>query len=257
MPVVRASVRFAKLLWTAFQACTHFAFLRLRNGRSLPADVRAEWLHIWCAKLLPRLGIAFSCEGAIPERGLIVANHLSYLDIIVLSALCPCTFVAKKEVRLWPIFGWMATMNGTVFVDRQRPRETGQVNDQLDVALQTGLRIVLFPEGTSTDGTQVLPFRSSLFASAVAAREAITPAHISYRVTEGSVEQDVCYWGDMTFLPHILKALSLSEVTALVRFGQESLRFDDRKKAAEATREQILALAQSELVERQAASCRP
>ena len=244
MKVVRAAVRFMKLLWTAFQACVHFAYLRLRNRRPLPGDVRALWLHIWCAKLLPRLGIDFHHEGALPERGLIVSNHLSYLDIIVLSALCPCTFVAKKEVRLWPIFGWMATMNGTVFVDRERPRKTGEVNDQLDLALQSGLRVVLFPEGTSTDGTKVLPFRSPLFASAISANEAITPAHIRYSATEGSVEQDICYWGDMTFLPHILKALSLKKVSALVRFSPEAMRFDDRKRAAEATREQIVALAQ-------------
>src|SRR4051794_26801310 len=221
MKVVRAAVRFIKLLWTAFEACVHFAFLRLRNGGPLPGDVRALWLHIWCAKLLPRLGIDFHYEGALPERGLIVSNHLSYLDIIVLSALCPCTFVAKKEVRLWPVFGWMATMNGTVFVDRQRPRQTGLVNDQLDVALQSGLLVVLFPEGTSTNGTEVLPFRSPLFASAVAAQEVITPVHIRYGVTEGTVEQDVCYWGEMTFLPHILNALSLAKVTALARFSPE------------------------------------
>jgi 1-acyl-sn-glycerol-3-phosphate acyltransferase len=244
MKVARAGVRFIKLLWTAFEGCVHFAYLRLKNGRPLPGDVRALWLHIWCAKLLPRLGIDFRHEGELPERGLIVSNHQSYLDIIVLSALCPCTFVAKKEVRLWPIFGWMATMNGTVFVDRQRPRETGQVNDQLDLALQSGLRVVLFPEGTSTDGTKVLPFRSPLFASAVSANEAVTPAHIRYSVSEGSVEQDICYWGDMTFLPHILKALSLQKVSVLVRFSSESMRFDDRKRAAEITREQIVALAE-------------
>jgi 1-acyl-sn-glycerol-3-phosphate acyltransferase len=139
----------------------------------------------------------------------------------------------------------MATMNGTVFVDRQRPRETGQVNDQLDVALQSGLLVVLFPEGTSTNGTEVLPFRSPLFASAVAAQEVITPVHIRYGVTEGSVEQDVCYWGKMTFLPHILNALSLAKVTALARFSPDPMRFDDRKRAAEITREQVVALAQS------------
>jgi 1-acyl-sn-glycerol-3-phosphate acyltransferase len=243
--VIRGGERFAKLLWTAFQACAHFAFLRLRNGSPLPSDARAEWLHIWCAKLLPRLGVKFRHEGTIPDRGLIVSNHLSYLDIIVLSALCPCTFVAKKEVRRWPIFGVMATMNGTVFVDRQRPQDTGLVNDQLHLALRAGLRVVLFPEGTSTNGSQVLPFRSPLFASAVASQEAITPAHISYSVSEGSVTQDICYWGNMTFLPHILGALSLPEVSALVRFGPEPLRFDDRKKAAEVTREQVVALAQT------------
>jgi 1-acyl-sn-glycerol-3-phosphate acyltransferase len=241
---LRGAIRFIRLLWTALQACIHFAFLRWRNGAPLSANTRADWLHVWCALLLQRLGVHARVDGEIPARGLIVSNHLSYLDIIVLSSICPCTFVAKKEVRTWPIFGWMATMSGTVFVDRQRPRETGKVNDQLDVALRSGLRVVLFPEGTSTNGREVLPFRSPLFTSAVAAREAITPAYIKYTVNEGSVEQDVCYWGDMTFLPHLLRVVQLPHIDVVVRFTPTPFRFDDRKQAAEITREQVVALAQ-------------
>ncbi|MCU1285277.1 MAG: phospholipid/glycerol acyltransferase [Acidobacteriales bacterium] len=240
----RGAIRFLSVLWTALQACIHFVFLRWKNGIPLAADVRAEWLHVWCGLLLRRLGVEAKYEGRIPSRGLIVCNHLSYLDIIVLSSICPCTFVAKKEVRLWPVFGWMATMSGTVFVDRQRPRETGTVNDQLEIALRSGLRVVLFPEGTSTNGTEVLPFRSPLFASAIAAGEPITPAYIKYSVSEGSVEQDVCYWGDMTFLPHLLRAVQLPHIDVVVRFTPEPFRFDDRKQAAEITREQVVALAQ-------------
>jgi 1-acyl-sn-glycerol-3-phosphate acyltransferase len=241
---LRGAIRFIRLLWTALQACTHFAFLRLKNGAPLTADSRVEWLHEWCAILLKRLGVDARVEGGFPSRGLIVSNHLSYLDVIVLSSICPCTFVAKKEVRHWLVFGWMATMSGTIFVDRQRPRETGTVNDQLEVALRSGLRVVLFPEGTSTNGADILPFRSPLFASAVAAGEAITPAYIKYSVNEGSVEQDVCYWGDMTFLPHLLRAVQLPHIDVAVRFTPASFRFDDRKQAAEITREQVVALAQ-------------
>src|SRR3954454_6979285 len=239
----RGAIRFLLVLWTALQACVQFAFLRLSNGAPLAAEVRAEWLHVWCALLLRRLGVHTRYEGRIPARGLIVCNHLSYLDIIVLSSISPCTFVAKKEVRLWPVFGWMATMSGTVFVDRQRPRETGAVNDQLAIALKSGLRVVFFPEGTSTNGSEVLPFRSPLFASAIEAGEPITPAYIKYSVSEGSVEQDVCYWGDMTFLPHLLRAVQLPHIDVVVRFTPEPFLFDDRKQAAEVTREQVVALA--------------
>jgi 1-acyl-sn-glycerol-3-phosphate acyltransferase len=203
---------------------------------------RAQWLHKWCLTALHRLGVDPQHEGALPLRGLIVANHLSYLDILLLSAVCPCTFVAKKEVRLWPVFGWMATLSGTVYVDRQRPQDTRRINDQLHATMQAGVPVVLFPEGTSTNGSQVLPFRSPLFAAAVATGDAITPAYISSQVSEGSVEEDVCFWGDMSFLPHLLRLLSLPEVKARVRFSAESLRFDDRKQAAEVTREHVLAL---------------
>jgi 1-acyl-sn-glycerol-3-phosphate acyltransferase len=238
----RGLARLTKLLWTAFEACVHFAVLRLKSDGPLPANTRAQWLHRWCVLALRRLGVDPQHEGALPSRGLIVANHLSYLDILLLSAVCPCTFVAKKEVRLWPVFGWMATLSGTVFVDRQRPLDTGRINDQLHATMQAGVPVVLFPEGTSSNGTQVLPFRSPLFAAAVYTGEAITPAYISYQVSEGSVADDVCYWGDMTFFPHLLRLLSLSEVKARVRFSAEALRFDDRKQAAEITREHVVAL---------------
>jgi 1-acyl-sn-glycerol-3-phosphate acyltransferase len=171
------------------------------------------------------------------------ANHLSYLDIMVLSAICECSFVAKTEVRHWPVFGWMATMAGTVYVDRERPMATADVNDQLAAALRAGQLVVMFPESTSTDGSQVLPFRSALFAAAVSERQPITPVYLSYEAEVGDVAHDVCYWGEMTFFPHLLRALGLPHLHATVRFGQAAQGFTDRKQAAKDMYERVVALA--------------
>src|SRR5262249_48814010 len=123
---------------------------------------RAQWLHRWCRFACRVLGLSLKSDGPVPRTGLLVCNHLSYLDIITLSALVPCAFVAKLEVRRWPIFGWLARAAGTIFVDRSHRSATERGVEQIREALESGLLVVLFPEGTSTDGNTVLPFKSSL-----------------------------------------------------------------------------------------------
>jgi lyso-ornithine lipid O-acyltransferase len=158
---------------------------------------------------------------------------------MVLSAICECSFVAKTQVRHWPVFGWMATMSGTVYVDRERPMATADVNDQLAATLRSGQLVVMFPESTSTDGSHVLPFRSSLFAPAVSENQSITPAYLSYEAEGGDVANDVCYWGDMTFFPHLVRALALPHLHTTVRFGQSASGFTDRKQAAKKMHDRV------------------
>jgi 1-acyl-sn-glycerol-3-phosphate acyltransferase len=241
IPAVRSFYRLITVLWTAFEAAIQFVLMKI-GGRASAAE-RAHWLHRACARALRRLNIPVEHTGDIPENGLIVANHLSYLDILALSTLAPFVFIAKKEVRSWAIFGWMAKTGGSLFVDRERKLDTGKVNESLGHALQAGLRVVLFAEGTSTDGSTVLPFRPSLFAPALAAGAAITPAYISYVASSGSVANDVCYWGEMTFLPHAAKLFSIRAVTARINFGPAIRDLEDRKQAAEVTRAEVLRLA--------------
>jgi 1-acyl-sn-glycerol-3-phosphate acyltransferase len=240
---VRASLRLLFTLWTAFEYCLRYALLSISHGFSLTRAQRAKWLHLCCATAMRRLGVHIHLSGNIPSSGLITANHLSYLDIMVLSAICECSFVAKRQVRHWPVFGWMATMSGTVYVDRERPMATGEVNDQLAAALRTGQLIVMFPESTSTDSSHVLPFRSSLFAPAVTEQQPITPAYLHYEAADGNVAQDVCYWGDMTFFPHLFRLLGLRHVETYVRFGDPQGGFTDRKQAAKEMHDRVLELA--------------
>lgn len=150
---------------------------------------------------------------------MIVSNHLSYLDIVAYSALVPCVFVAKKEVASWPVFGALARMAGTIFVDRERRMAVGSANLSIRNALDAGLVVVLFAEGTSSDGHKVLPFRSSHLEPVRRSEIPIVPAAIRYELTEGSISEDVCYWGDMTLLPHLIHLFSLPRIFASVSFG--------------------------------------
>ena len=239
---VRSFWRLLILLFTSVQASLAFLLRSLRGP--LTTSQRATWLHDSCALTLRRLGIQIGADGRFPARGLLVSNHLSYLDILVFSALAPCVFVSKKEVRSWPLYGWLAKMAGTVFVDRSRSSDSQQANAGMAKALSEGCVVVLFPEGTSSDGTGLLRFHAALFESAVTLHELVTAARLSYTVEEGSVANDICYWGTMTFLPHAMRLMSLHGIRAHVSFAAEAQQFDDRKVAAQVTRETVLILGQ-------------
>jgi lyso-ornithine lipid O-acyltransferase len=221
------------------------ALLRSIAGKSSHVE-RAQWLNRWCGFLLRRLSIEVQVRGEIPERGLLVSNHLSYLDILVFSALAPCAFVSKKEVRRWPVFGVFAAIAGTIFVDRSRPQLAQKTVEEMQDALRSGVRVVLFPEGTSTGGDQVLPFKPALFESAIETQQAITAAHIGYRLEKENVAEIACYWGDMTFAPHLLRLLGERSVTATVCFDRHSELFADRKIAAERLHQAVVLLARAE-----------
>jgi 1-acyl-sn-glycerol-3-phosphate acyltransferase len=239
---LRTASRLVVLISTALQGCAHFVVLRARSRIS--TRERAQWLHRWCAKALHRLGIELQPQGAFPSRGLLVANHLGYLDILVLSAMHPCIFVSKQEVRSWPLFGLMAKMSGTVFVDRGRTSAAHTANAEMSQALAQDAVVVLFPEGTSSDGSKVLPFRPALFDAATKVGANVVSAHISYAVADGSAANDISYWGTMSFFPHLLRLLSRHQIQAQVRFAAETRKFADRKLAARATYETVASLAQ-------------
>jgi 1-acyl-sn-glycerol-3-phosphate acyltransferase len=243
MAIGRIVLRTLILFWTIAQALLDFLRIYLQTPGDVSARQRAEWLHRWCKKGLPRLRIAISREGVPPAKGLLVSNHLSYLDILVFSALSPCVFVSKHEVAGWPVFGWMSHLAGTVFVDRSRRAHTPVAQEGMEQRLAAGLLVVLFPEATSSNGSAVLPFRSALFESAIAAGVPISAAHISYESSSGNPETDVCYWGEMTLAPHVLRLFSIERVTARVRFSERAHHFSNRKQAARDMYDQVLQLA--------------
>jgi 1-acyl-sn-glycerol-3-phosphate acyltransferase len=229
------------LNWTVLQALVSFALHPHRTDLE-----RAEWMHVWSAKCIQRLGIRCRVRGVPASTGLVVSNHLSYSDIMVFGAVMRCVFVSKAEVRNWPVFGWLTTIAGTVYVDRKRRSDTRNANEGISRVLQQGLPVVVFPEGTSSDGTEVLPFYPSLFEPAIANAAPVTAAYLSYEVDGGTVENDVAYWGTMTFFPHLLRLLSLREIRATIRFSDASQVFRDRKVAARETRVELLRLRSAE-----------
>jgi 1-acyl-sn-glycerol-3-phosphate acyltransferase len=242
MNVARGVSRGAILLSGMAGAALDFPWQEQASRRAASRKWRAEWLHRHCRSAMGKLGIEVRVEGPVPERGLVVCNHLSYLDILILSAAFPCIFVSKLEVRSWPLFGWLARLGGTIFVDRRQRSETPRVRHCMEEALREGIPVVLFPEGTSTDGSRVLPFRSALFEPAVRLGQQVTPAHIGYEVAGGTAARDVCYWGGMTLMPHLFRLLSKGKITGRIRIAAQSRIYSNRKQAALRAREEVVAL---------------
>jgi 1-acyl-sn-glycerol-3-phosphate acyltransferase len=186
-----------------------------------------QWYHNRCLRLL---GLCIERHGR-PSRAhptLFVVNHVSYLDITILGALLPASFVAKTEVRDWPFFGLLAKLQRTVFIARSG-REAATQRDEMQRRLENGDDLILFPEGTSGDGNHVLPFKSALFA--VAQREVngkpipVQPVSLAYSKLDGLpmgrfLRPFFAWYGDMDLLPHIWHALALGTVTVEVTFHE-------------------------------------
>jgi len=198
---------------------------------ALPA-ARARWLQTSSRRLLRVFRVEIESTGNIPSSGLLVCNHLSYLDILVLSALAPCVFVAKREVKQWPVFGWFAKLAGTVFVHREQRQQAALAVSEIEAALQAGVLVVLFPEGTSSGGETVLPFKSSLLEPATRQAYSLTAALLRYELGDGDVSEEVCYWKDMTLLPHLINLCSKNAVQASVNLSPLREGSPDRKQLA-------------------------
>jgi 1-acyl-sn-glycerol-3-phosphate acyltransferase len=195
--------------------------------------------------MLRVFNLELRASGAIPTRGLLVCNHLSYLDILALGALAPGAFVAKREVKAWPVLGWFARLAGTLFVHREKRHDVGRAAAEIEAALDQGGLVVLFPEGTSSGGETVLPFKSALLAPAARREHPLTAAFIRYALADGSVPDEVCYWRDMTLVPHLLNLLGKQGVSARVFFAGLPQPRRDRKELARQLHAEVLRLKKS------------
>lgn len=210
-----------------------------RNRRD--AVSKALWLQLICRRVLRVLAVSVESRGEPAHGAVIVSNHLGYMDILVLAATTPVVFVSKKEVRSWPFFGWFAEKAGTRFIDRTKRGDVRRIAEEIGPVMLADLTVVLFLEGTTTDGRGVLPFRASLLEPAVSQEWKIVPAALGYVVPAGrSTEREVCWWGDMTLLPHLLNFATLPWVRAIVSWGSPVMASKDRKMlAAELHREVV------------------
>jgi 1-acyl-sn-glycerol-3-phosphate acyltransferase len=216
-----------------------FWILRLGGPRTL--ERRAVWMQGSANDVLRALGIRHRVEGQPPRDGVVVSNHLSYFDIVTLSAEMPCFFVSKAEVDKWPFFGRAARSGGTLFIDRSSLASAERVSAMIGERLRLPVPVLFFPEGTSSDGSSVLRFHSRLFEPAVAAGAPITAACVSYVMDDGSPERELCWFGDTAFGPHLLKVLNGGGFSAVVRFGEPRV-YPDRRTAADQTRDEIVGM---------------
>ncbi|MBI1762765.1 MAG: 1-acyl-sn-glycerol-3-phosphate acyltransferase [Acidobacteria bacterium] len=208
-------------------------------GLAFSKTARQRWrgsaFRAWAKTMVWIFGLRLNVGGSPPAAPFfLVANHLSYVDVIVLAAQFDCVFVAKSEIAAWPLFGWLSRQMKTIFIDRQRKRDLLRVNALLADALAAGQNVVLFPEGTTTAGTTVLPFKSGLLEPAVRAGRRVAYANLRYRTApdETPASAAVCWWGDMEFVPHLLKLFALPAFEGDLVFGAESLSAPDRKLLA-------------------------
>jgi 1-acyl-sn-glycerol-3-phosphate acyltransferase len=203
---------------------------------------RALWLQRASRRHLRIFGFKGQVAGPVPTGGLLVSNHLSYLDVPVMSAITPTVFVAKHEIRSWPVIGLLARLAGTLFIDRSRRMEVAPVNAAVQTALDGGALVVVFPEGTSSDGRTILPFKTSLLEPATRQVHSLSISLIQYELDDGDAGTEVCYWGDATFFGHLLNLMSKRTFRATVRFAPIQSIATNRKELAQQLHSEMLKL---------------
>lgn len=170
---------------------------------SLDAHTRRVRIRRWSRRLLHLLGIDIRMAGTLGSgRGsvLVVANHISWLDIFVLHAVGPVRFIAKAEIARWPVVGRLVRGVGTLFIERARRHDTHRVNQEIARALEAGDIVAVFPEGTTTDGARLLPFKGALLQAIVDAGGDVRPVAIRYRTPDGRASVAPAYVDDVSFL---------------------------------------------------------
>jgi len=199
--------RHARVSLHVFQGIATTAFVFPMIG--LPR--RQALIRSWSEHLLRIMHIEARVRGlpsdGLPGNMLIVANHVSWLDIFVLNTVQPARFIAKAELKRWPLVGLMISGCGTLFIERERRRDAHRVNDQARDVLAAGDSIAIFPEGTTTDGTTLLPFHGSLLQPVIDAQGHLQPIAIRYLHRDGSYNDAPAYVGDTTFMASFWRVL--------------------------------------------------
>jgi 1-acyl-sn-glycerol-3-phosphate acyltransferase len=201
----------------------------------LAARWAARCCQTWCAGGLVALGVRRRVVGRPPSGAfLAAANHLSYLDILVIGSLWPGVFVAKHEIAGWPLFGFAARAGGTIFIDRGSPREVVAAGREIRDRLDHGLAVTLFAEGRITSGERVLPFLASLLAPAARGRVPCHGVCLYYATDDPTIDPatQVCWPQDVPLIPHILRIAGLRDLRATVHVQESPVVDDDRKELA-------------------------
>ncbi|RBA25193.1 lysophospholipid acyltransferase family protein [Herminiimonas fonticola] len=205
---------------------------------------RNRCIKKWSSALLAILHIKVELQvqaGAAPvQRALIVANHVSWLDIFVINSQNPCRFVAKADIRSWPALGWLCAQGGTIFIARGKQREVRRVYEGLVSSIEAGERIAFFPEGTTAAQGAVLPFHPNLFEAAIEARVPVQPYAIRYIDEQGELHRAADFIGDMTFVDSMLLIMKTRKMTAqLIMLPSMTTSGAHRRELAQQTRATI------------------
>lgn len=226
----------------AFAAATGLASAGLFLGLLVLAPLpraRARWASLaqtlWARASLRILRLRVRVAGDPPRPPFfLVSNHLSYVDILVIASQLPCVFVSKAEVATWPVMGRVVRAVGTIFVDRARKGDVPRVLQALERAFAVGRGVVLFPEGTSSAGETVQPFRSPLLELPARSGEPVYAAALRYRTPPGErpASEVICWWSDIDLRRHAEGVLALPSIEAELTFSSAPLHEPDRKRLA-------------------------
>ena len=227
----------------------HFLWGVVQGGLIFPRLTRPQrerQIQKWARTMLERLDIELQVVGAPEPSGplLLVGNHVSWVDILALHSVCPCRFVAKADVERWPLVGTLVTGGGTLYVKRESRRDAMRVVHRMAQALKDGDILAVFPEGTTSDGSSVLPFHSGLIQAAISVDAPVQPVALQI-VDRGSgrPSRAASYMGDESLGGSVWRTLSARNLCAVVAFGAPQ-RADGRDRRAWASdlRSEIIAM---------------
>lgn len=218
-----------------------------RKVSLLPATskpiAQALWLHQLCQRTLKACHVKIESRGSLPKGGVLVSNHMTYLDILVLCSLTPCVFVSKKEVARWPVFGSLARMAGTLFLNRSQRGDVARVGEEMQGLVRDGAMVVFFPEGTTSNGEDILPFKTSLFEVVLAAKSPLTVVALQYHLEKGEAKAEAA-WTNTSFFRHFWSLLK-HDVKVCAVWGESfAPGTEDRKILAVQAREVMCTLRQ-------------
>jgi 1-acyl-sn-glycerol-3-phosphate acyltransferase len=246
-------VNFFGQLWRAVKMVCVFAaqLTKLVVTRPRTRPERAAWLSGFCRTALRAVGMSCTTEGHVPLEGAVITNHLTYLDIVVHSAIHPCVFVSAIETRKMPLIGWISMMAGTVYVTRGGGGSAEKAAQGMAKGFRDGLPVVFFPEGGTFVGDEpAMPFHSGLLAQALEAGAPVTAGFIRYELSaedlaRGKTARNDVHWGHQTLIAHLWNFLGLTGLKVTVRFADEPIAFstaayEDRKVAAIEAREAVV-----------------
>lgn len=242
---IKAAARIANLLlYKLWLTITFYPRLwRTRSEREVWA-LGQEFTHRWCRMCCRRLGLRIRIHGDPPPPGTLLApNHQSYLDVMALGAAAPCFFISKSEVGRWPVIGFLLRRSMNLLIERGRKRDIAGAGEQIARRLRAGLSVCVFLEGTTTAGDRILPFRPGLAEAAIAAKAPVVPVLVRYRPIDPrvNVAEDIAYWKDHVFGPHIWRFAGLNSINVDIHFASPISPDNlDRKALAEETRRRLV-----------------
>ncbi|MFZ6772022.1 lysophospholipid acyltransferase family protein [Undibacterium sp. SXout7W] len=199
-----------------------------------------RWSHKLLAICTVDVNFIDASQGAVAERALIVSNHISWLDIFVINTLHPCHFVAKADIRGWPLIGWLCEKAGTIFLARGKQREVRRIYEGLVHQIEAGKRIAFFPEGTTAPQGTIQAFHANLFEAAIEAKVPVQPFVLRYVDAQGQFHPAADFIGDMTFVESMRIILKAPRMTAeLIRLPSVSTDGAHRRDVAQKTRQMV------------------